>query len=60
MSKKYLIIFEIIWIVTGILCIAAGIKFSITAGGPRIFIFAAMAVVSFLFAWLRHRERKKS
>ncbi len=60
MSKRYLIIFEIIWIVTGILCLAAGIKFSVTTGGPRIFMFAAMAAVSFLFAWLRHRERKKS
>jgi hypothetical protein len=59
MSKRYLLIFEIIWIVTGILCIAAGVRYFVIAGGPRIFIFITMAAVSFLFAWLRHRERKK-
>jgi hypothetical protein len=60
MSKKHLLILEIIWASTGILCIAAGIRYAITTGGSRIFIFILMALISFLFAWLRHRERKKS
>jgi len=60
MSKKHLLILEIVWISTGILCIAAGIRNAIITGGTRIYIFIIMALVSFLFAWLRHRERKKS
>lgn len=60
MSKGFLLALEIIWSATGILSIAAGIKFAITAGGPRTFIFFGLAVVSFLFAWLRHRQRKNS
>jgi len=58
MSKGFLLVLEIIWIATGILSVAAGIKFAINTGGPRTFIFFGLAVVSFLFAWLRHRERK--
>jgi hypothetical protein len=50
---------EIIWIVTGILCIGAGIRFAITTGGNKVFIFTLLALVSFLFAWLRHNQRKK-
>lgn len=60
MNRKHLLILEIIWITTGVLCIAAGVRYAITAGGTRIFIFIVMASISFLFAWLRHRERKKS
>lgn len=60
MNKKYLIVIEIIWIATGILSIVAGTKYAITEGGPKIFIFILLALVSFLFAWVRHRERKKS
>jgi len=60
MNKKYLIVIEIIWIATGILSILAGIKYAITECGPKIFIFILLALVSFLFAWLRHRQRKKS
>jgi hypothetical protein len=51
---------EIIWISTGILSVAAGIRFAFTQGGSKIIIFAVMALVSFLFAWMRHRQRKKS
>jgi hypothetical protein len=61
MSNKSLIILEIIWIATGFLCIAAGIRIIIINGyNNRILIFAIMALVSFLFAWFRHRQRKKS
>jgi Flp pilus assembly protein TadB len=60
MNKKHLLILEITWAVTGLLCIAAGIRYAIVTGGSRIFIFIIMAVISFLFAWKRHRERKKS
>jgi hypothetical protein len=58
--KSRLLILEIIWIATGVLCILAGIRFSLTSGGTKIYIFATMALVSFVFAWLRHNQRKKS
>ncbi|MGA1978386.1 MAG: hypothetical protein ABSG89_11095 [Bacteroidales bacterium] len=59
-SKRYLLIIEIVWIITGLLCVAAGIGYAINTGGSRIFVFGLLAAVSFLFAWLRHRERKKA
>jgi hypothetical protein len=59
MNKKFLLILEIIWIITGILSIAAGIRYLISGGGKMFFIFPLLAIISFLFAWIRHRERKK-
>jgi uncharacterized membrane protein YczE len=59
MRNSSLLILEIIWIVTGILCIAAGIRYAITSGSSKIPIFALMAVICFVFAWLRDRQRKK-
>jgi hypothetical protein len=56
MSKKSLLVLEIVWIAVGIISIAAGIRFAITDGGSRVFIFILMAAVSFV----RHRQRKKS
>jgi hypothetical protein len=58
-KNYYLIIIEIVWIVTGVLCIAATIRIATTSGGNRIYIFALMAVVSFIFAWIRDRQRRK-
>jgi len=60
MSNKSLLVIEIIWIVTGTLCVIAGIRFAVTSGGNKIFIFAVMALVSFAFAWFRHNQRKKN
>jgi hypothetical protein len=60
MRNSSLLVLEIIWIATGVLCIAAGIRFAMTSGGSKIFIFALMALISFVFAWLRHKQRKKS
>jgi hypothetical protein len=60
MRNSSLLVLEIIWIATGILSIAAGIRFAITTGGPKITVFLLMALISFLFAWLRHKQRKKS
>jgi superfamily II helicase len=60
MSKRFLLILEIIWIITGTLCVAAGIRYLIKDGGKMFYIFPLMALVSYLFAWIRHRERKKS
>jgi hypothetical protein len=60
MNKRSLLILEVVWIAVGISCIAAGLKFAVNTGGPRVFIFLIMALVSFFFAWVRHRQRKKS
>jgi len=60
MNKKYLLILEIVWIVTGVLCIAAGIRYAVKTGGAASLLFLLMALISFLFAWIRHRQRKKS
>jgi hypothetical protein len=58
-SKTHLLL-EIIWLITGTLCILAAIRL-VTINGytNRILLFLAMALVSFLFAWFRHRQRKK-
>jgi hypothetical protein len=59
MRNSYLLILEIIWWATGFLSLAAGIRFAVTEGGAKTFIFILMAAVSFLFAWIRHKQRKK-
>jgi hypothetical protein len=60
MRNSPLLAMEIIWIATGVLSVAAAIKFAIGSGGDRTIIFALMGVISFIFAWLRHKQRKKS
>jgi len=60
MRNSSLLVLEIIWIATGVFSAGAGIKFAITTGGSQVFIFALMALISFVFAWLRHKQRKKS
>jgi hypothetical protein len=59
MRNSYLLILEIIWWATGFLSLAAGIRFAVTEGGAKTLIFILMAAVSFLFAWVRHKQRKK-
>ncbi len=59
MSNKYLLILEIIWWATGAVSLAAAIRFAVTEGGNKIILFILMDLVSFLFAWLRHQQRKK-
>jgi hypothetical protein len=58
MNKRFLLILEIIWIVTGTLCLAAGIRNAVSSGDSKTFIFLLLAFISFIFAWLRHRQRK--
>jgi hypothetical protein len=59
MRNSSLLILEIIWISTGVLSIAAGVRYATVTGGNKIFIFALMALISFVFAWLRHKQRKR-
>jgi uncharacterized membrane protein YczE len=60
MRNNSLLVLEIIWIAIGVLCLTAGIRFTITSGSSKIPIFALMALVCFVFAWIRHKQRKKS
>jgi hypothetical protein len=60
MKSRSLLILEIIWIVIGLVCTAAGIRSAMVTGGTQFLIFTMMAVVSFGFAWVRHSQRKKS
>jgi hypothetical protein len=59
MRNSSLLALEIIWIATGVLCIAAGIRYAMTGSSSKIPIFALMAIVCFVFAWLRDKQRKK-
>jgi hypothetical protein len=60
MRNSSLIAMEIIWIAVGVICIAAGIRYAISSGYNKIPIFAIMALTCFVFAWIRHSQRKKS
>jgi len=60
MRNSSLLILEIIWWATGIISIIVGIRIAFTDGGTKTLIFILMALVSFLFAWMRHKQRKKS
>jgi hypothetical protein len=51
---------EIIWIATGAMCIAAGARYAFTNNSSKMPVFALMALICFVFAWIRHRQRKKS
>jgi len=60
MYSKTQLLLEIIWLITGTLCILAALRLMAVNGySSRILLFLAMAAVSFLFAWFRHRQRKK-
>jgi hypothetical protein len=60
MTKKSLLILEIIWLIIGVASIAAGIHNTIYSGGNKVIIFLLMAIIAFAMAWLRHHQRKKS
>jgi len=60
MKNSPLLAMEIIWIATGVLSVAAAIKFAFGSGGTRTIIFALMGLISFIFAWIRHKQRNKS
>ena len=59
MRNSSLLILEIIWWSTGVLSIAAAIRFAATEGGSMTLLFLLMAVITFVFAWLRRKQRKK-
>ena len=60
MNNKLRVAIEVVWIITGLLCIAAGVRYAISTGGSKTYLFALMALISFAFAWFRHNQRKKN
>lgn len=60
MRNSSLLMLEMLWWATGIIAVAAAIRFAVTDGGVKTLIFLGMALVSFLFARMRRQQRKKS
>jgi hypothetical protein len=60
MNKRTLIILEILWIVIGVLCVAAAIHNKITSGGERFLILLGMGILAFIMAFVRDRQRRKN
>jgi hypothetical protein len=59
MNKKLILILEITWTIIGFFCIAVAAKFVVQSDGAKTILFFLMALVSFAFAFIRHRQRKK-
>jgi hypothetical protein len=59
MNRKFNILLEVVWILTGLLCLYAGIRLALGKGGTPMYVFFLLGIVSFLFAWYRDKERKK-
>jgi hypothetical protein len=59
MSKRFQLILELIWIATGTLSLAAGVRDIITGWNRNSILLFVMAAVSFAFAWIRDRQRRK-
>lgn len=60
MKNNFILVLEIVWITTGLLCTGAAIRSIISVSINHALIFASMALVSFAFALFRHKQRKKS
>lgn len=60
MRNNFILALEIVWIIIGVFCIGAAIKSIRVNSGNQVFLLASMALVSFAFAWFRHKQRKKS
>jgi len=60
MRNSSLMALEIIWFVAGIMCIYAAVRSAMAGEGGRTALFILMTLISFIFALLRHNQRKKS
>lgn len=54
-----MLIMELLWIIAGLAALIIGIHQIFTTGSNNIYVFALIALVSFLFAGIRHYQRKK-
>ena len=59
MSKKSLLILEIIWIVIGSASLIASIH-NLIISGDKVLVFVLMSVISFGMAYFRRLQRKKN
>ena len=48
MTKKSLLILEIVWIVISVASATAGVHYAINSGGSRIFVFIIMTIIALL------------
>ncbi|MGQ9620272.1 MAG: hypothetical protein ACUVTX_04725 [Bacteroidales bacterium] len=58
-SRFFTIAFEVVWIIMGIISLAAGMNLLLSGSWKRAIVFFIMALVSFAFARFRHLQRKK-
>jgi len=59
MKSKFLLVLEIVWVIIGLACTAAGINSAVGNELKKSLIFFVMAAISFIFARIRHLQRKK-
>ncbi len=59
MSKKSLLLLEIIWTALGVICLVIAVRETLRAGTGHSWLFMVMAVIAFGLARLRHVQRKK-
>jgi len=60
MKNKPSLILEIVWIIIGLVSFYLSVKEFININNRQASIFLMMAAVSFLLAWFRDRQRKKT
>lgn len=60
MKTKFSLVIEIVWIIIGLASFYLSIKEFINNNNRQAGIFLIMAAVSFLLAWFRDKQRKKS
>jgi len=60
MNKKSSLIIEVVWIAIGAICLYISVKEIFNGNTRQSGAFFAMSAVSFLLAWFRDHQRKKS
>jgi len=60
MQNKSSLIVELVWIAIGLLTFYLSVKEFFNSNNRQGWMFLGMATVSFLLAWFRDKQRKKS
>lgn len=60
MQNKSSIVIELVWIAIGLLSFYLSVKEFLNLNNSQGWMFLGMAVVYFLLAWFRDKQRKKS
>ncbi|MFN8239244.1 MAG: hypothetical protein U0X39_00600 [Bacteroidales bacterium] len=60
MKNRFALVIEIIWVVVGMFSLYSAARSLKIPGDRHYIVFLLMAMVSFAFALVRHKQRKKS